>query len=99
MEREIDDELRFHLDHRTEALMRDGTTRDEATRRARLEFGAVEAYKDRLRDARGWRAGDELRADLRYAARMLLKHRAVSLIVIATLAIAIGANTAVFTII
>ncbi len=99
MEREIDDELRFHLERRTEALIRGGATPADAERRARVEFGAVEAYKDRLRDARGWRAGDELRADFRYAARMLSKHRAVSLIVIATLAIAIGANTAVFTVI
>ncbi len=99
MEREIDDELRSHLEHRTDALMRSGLTREEAARRARLEFGAVEACKDRLRDERGWRVGDELRNDARYAWRMLRRNPAFAFVAIATLAIGIGTNAAIFTIV
>jgi predicted permease len=98
-EREMADELQFHLDARATDLMRGGLSHAEAQRRARLDFGAIEAYKDRCRDERGWHIGDELRADWRYAARMLAKNPGFSIVVIATLAIAIGANTAVFSVI
>src|SRR5689334_20138131 len=98
-ERDMADEFAFHLEARTADLIRHGVSPDEAERRARLEFGAIEAYKDRCRDERHWRIGDELRADWRYAVRMLLRSPGVSVIIIATLAIAIGANTAVFSVI
>ena len=73
LERDMDDELRFHLESRAADLVRSGLPPAEAARRARLEFGAVEGYKEGCREARGLRPFDELRGDLRYAFRVLRK--------------------------
>jgi predicted permease len=98
-ERDMAEELQAHLEHRIDALMRTGLTRADADRQARLEFGSIEAYKDRCREERGWRAGDELRNDARYAWRMLRKNAAFSFVAIATLAIGIGVNASIFSIV
>src|SRR5580700_2721022 len=79
LESDMDEELRFHLECRTADLARGGVPAPEAARRARLEFGAVEGYKEGCREARGLRLFDELRGDLRYAFRVLRKNRAFTL--------------------
>ena len=96
MERELDDELRFHLDHEVEKLVHQGVPRAEAERRARLTFGGVERIKDDARDARGITTLDSLMNDLRYAWRGLRSKPGFAVPVILTLGLGIGANTAMF---
>ena len=97
-ERDMDEELRFHLDARVDDLVRSGLARDDAVRRARVEFGNLEAYQDRCRESRGLGAVDALRTDLRFAWRAMRKNVLLSATVIATLALGIGANTAMFSV-
>ena len=74
VEGELDDELRFHFEQQVEKYARSGLTREEARRRARLEFGGAEQIKEECRDARGVHFIETLVQDLRYGLRVLRKN-------------------------
>jgi hypothetical protein len=97
--REIDEELEFHLEARVADNIATGMSADEAKRDALLKFGCAEATREETRDANIVVELDTLRQDLSIAARSLRRRPGFSVIVIATLALGIGAATTIFTVV
>jgi len=95
-EEQLEKELRHHLELHTSDLIAQGYSPEEARRRAHLALGGPEQVKEMCRDARGTRWLEELLQDLRIGVRMLRKNAGFTLVVAATLALGIGANTAIF---
>jgi putative ABC transport system permease protein len=95
-EERLDREMRFHLDEATEAYIAQGLRPDEARRRALGDFGALELAKDEMRDLHPLRWAEEIGRDLRYAMRQFYLAPAFTITVVLTLAVAIAANTSIF---
>src|SRR5262245_35004425 len=99
-EQELDEELRDHIAKYTDDLVASGIPREEAARRSRYDFGGMLRIKEDVREARSFfRTIEGARRNLRFGARVLRKSPVFATTVILTLALAIGANTAVFSIV
>ena len=99
LDADLDEEVRYHLERQTEELIKEGLSPSEARSRARRIFGPQLAVQEDCRQARGLRLWDELNQDLRYGIRSLVAAPGLTLAIVLTIALGIGANSAVFSVI
>ena len=99
VERELDDELRFHLEEQIARDVAAGMSPADARAAAQREFGGVDQIKEACRDERRVAVFDHLTRDLRYALRALRREPGFSVVAIATIALGIGVATAMFAIV
>ena len=96
LDQELDEELRFHLDRLIEQNIKNGMSPEDARHAALKTFSRVDQSKEECRDARGVGLVENIIRDVSYSLRILIKNYAFTVVVIATLALGIGANTAIF---
>lgn len=98
MNAEVDNELRYHLECEAEKYRRSGISSEDAARRARLAFGGRTQVEQQCRDSRGTKFVEDLLQDLHYAVRSFAKTPGLTALIVLSLAIGIGANTAIFSV-
>jgi len=96
LEHDLAKELAYHVERRTAELVAEGVDPREAARRVRLEFGGADEIKEACRDARGTRWVEDFLLDCRYALRTMASNKAFTALAALSLALGIGANTAIY---
>src|SRR5262245_44672133 len=96
LERQLDSELRFHFEQQVRDYINTGMSESEARRKAGVNFGGIEAIKEECREVRRISLLEDVAQDVRFATRSMLRSPLFSVVVVLSLALGIGANSAMF---